>query len=104
MLVSQLEQLRRQYGRGKETQKEEPTDGEVFHILFKLKWVSKKILWTENDFPEDLSQFLGVGLDTDLILRLCELFLHSLVQLFEGHSHDWRTLIDRADDGFDDAG
>ncbi|MEQ2188477.1 hypothetical protein GOODEAATRI_015498 [Goodea atripinnis] len=39
-----------------------------------------------------------------LMARLCELFLHSLVQLLERHSHDRGTLIDRVDDRFDDAG
>lgn len=41
---------------------------------------------------------------TDLVLGLAELLLYSLVQLFEGHSHDRRALVDGAHDGFDDAG
>lgn len=35
-----------------------------------------------------------VLLHTNLILRLSKLLLYSLVQLFEGHSHYRRTLID----------
>lgn len=63
----------------------------------------KESLWDKGVLLIELL-WENARLHANLILGLRKLLLDSLVELFEGHSHDRRTLIDRAHDWLDDAG
>lgn len=132
VLIPQLEQFGREDGRCEETQEKEAADGQILdvlrnqtpvnggretkrererssslRILSQTDWLTRPATSHKSDVEMIPLTHGDVSLwatRTDLVLGLAELLLHSLVQLFEGHSHDRRALVDGAHDGFDDAG